>query len=151
MVRRKWFIAGLLASTILVTSLAPAIYARGRGGPKFRAAVRSGPVFFSYGGYRRYAPYRSGYYGFGHNYGGHHYHGTPGGRVDFNVHPKESQVFVDGAYIGVADDYNGGFFGTTAVLTPGTHNVRIVAPDGREKSAKIYVMPGRELNFNFRF
>ena len=69
--------------------------------------------------------------------------GVPGVEVDFNVEPKESQVFVDGAYIGIADDYNGGFFGSTAVLTPGTHNVRIVAPDGRVKEAKIYVMPGR--------
>ena len=145
MARRKWFISVLLASTILFTLLAPLAYARGRKGPRFRASVRRAPVYFAYGGYGRYAPYGFGYYGGRHHYGG------PRGRVDFNVEPKESQVFVDGAYIGVADDYNGGFFGTTAVLTPGTHNVRIVSPDGRVKKAKIYVMPGRELNFNFRF
>ena len=145
MARRKWFTTVLLASTILVTSLAPLAYARGRGGARFRGPVRRAPVYFAYGGYGRYSPYAFGYYGGGHHYGG------PRGRVDFNVEPKESQVFVDGAYIGIADDYNGGFFGSTAVLTPGTHNVRIVAPDGRVKTAKIYVMPGKELNFNFRF
>ena len=145
MARRKWFTSVLLASTILVTSLAPLAYARGQGGGRFRASVRRAPVYFAYGGYRGYVPYGFDYYGGGHHYGG------PRGRVDFNVEPKESQVFVDGAYIGIADDYNGGFFGSTAVLTPGTHNVRVVAPDGRVKQAKIYVMPGRELNFNHRF
>ena len=145
MTRKKWLTSVLLASTIMVTSLAPLAYARGRGGARFRGSVRRAPVYFAYGGYGRYAPYGFGYYG------GHHHSGGPRGKVDFNVEPKESQVFVDGAYIGIADDYNGGFFGSTAVLTPGTHSVRIVAPDGRVKKAKIYVMPGKELNFNFRF
>lgn len=73
------------------------------------------------------------------------------GRVDFNVKPKDSRIYVDGAYIGLAADWDGGFFGTTATLRAGPHTVRIVAPDGRSITRRIYVMPGRELNFNFVF
>ncbi|GAB4253349.1 MAG: hypothetical protein Kow00109_28990 [Acidobacteriota bacterium] len=73
------------------------------------------------------------------------------GRVDFNVKPKNSRIYVDGAYIGIADDWDGGFFGTTASLKAGPHTVRIVAPDGRSIVRRIYVMPGRELDFNFVF
>ncbi len=73
------------------------------------------------------------------------------GKVDFNVKPKSSKVFVDGTFIGVADQWDGGFFGTTATLKAGNHRVRIEAPDGRTITRKIYVMPGKELNFNFEF
>jgi hypothetical protein len=73
------------------------------------------------------------------------------GKVDFNVKPKSSKVFVDGTFIGVADQWDGGFFGTTATLKGGTHRVRVEAPDGRSITRKIYVMPGKELNFNLEF
>ncbi len=73
------------------------------------------------------------------------------GRVDFNVHPSQSRVFVDGVYIGVADDFDGGLFGSTATLRAGTHHVKIVSPDGRIVTRKIYVMAGKELDFNLDF
>ena len=77
---------------------------------------------------------------------------SPGfGRVDFNVHPDQSRVFVDGVCIGVADDFNGGLFGSTATLRAGTHHVKIVAPDGRIVARTIYVMAGRELDFELNF
>jgi hypothetical protein len=73
------------------------------------------------------------------------------GRVDFNIKPSDSQVFVDGAFIGIADDYNGGFFGETATLRAGKHRIKVVSPDGRVAHRVIYVMPGKELNFNLEF
>lgn len=76
---------------------------------------------------------------------------TAFGRVDFNVHPSQSRVFVDGVYIGIADDFNGGLFGSTATLRAGTHHVKIVSPDGRVVTRKIYVMAGKELNFDLDF
>ncbi len=57
----------------------------------------------------------------------------------------------DGAYIGIADGFNGGFFGRTATLTAGTHSVRIVSPDGRVEERKIYVMPGKETDLDLKF
>jgi hypothetical protein len=73
------------------------------------------------------------------------------GRVDFNVRPVESEVFVDGGFLGLAKELNGGFFGSTAALRAGTHRVRVVSPDGQVVTRKIHVMPGRELKFNLTF
>ncbi len=73
------------------------------------------------------------------------------GRVDFNVEPQESEIYIDGAYLGIADDFNGGFFGTTAVLPAGPHTVRIVSPGGRIETKKIYVAPGQEIDFDLKF
>ena len=71
------------------------------------------------------------------------------GSVDFNVRPQKSDIYVDGAYLGIADDFNG--YPQTAKLPVGYHTVRVVAPDGREVVRRIYVAPGRELNFNLKF
>jgi hypothetical protein len=71
------------------------------------------------------------------------------GTVDFNVEPQESQLFVDGAYFGIADDFNG--WPQSAQLPAGWHNVRIVSPSGRTETRRIYVAAGRELNFNLKF
>ncbi len=79
------------------------------------------------------------------------YYGGRYGSVDFNVKPKGSEVYVNGTYLGLVDDLNGGFFGTTAVLPVGRNNVRIVSPRGKVYKKSIYVMPGREFNFNYRF
>ncbi len=71
------------------------------------------------------------------------------GEVDFNIEPQNSQVFVDGHYLGVADEFNG--FPQTAKLPSGYHQVRAVAPDGRVIERRIYVAAGQELNFDWRF
>lgn len=139
------FIAGL-AFLVLTAGYLGASPERGRRhGFGFRAGFVRGPFYVSpFYGYP--------YYGFGIHgayLGGRHYGNA--GSVDFNVKPKDSQVFVDGTYIGVADDFDGGFFGQTAILPAGKHRIRIVAPDGRTEDREIYVMPDRELNFNFRF
>jgi hypothetical protein len=73
------------------------------------------------------------------------------GRVDFNVNPSSSRIYVDGTYIGVADDYNGGLFGETATLKAGKHRIKVVSPDERVVIRDIYVMPGKELDFNLTF
>ncbi len=71
------------------------------------------------------------------------------GSVDFNVEPQKSQIFVDGRYLGIADDFNG--YPQTAKLPAGYHHVRAVAPDGRSIERRIYVAAGEELNFNWKF
>ena len=71
------------------------------------------------------------------------------GSVDFNVEPQKSQIFVDGQYLGIADDFNG--YPQTAKLPAGYHWVRAVAPDGRTIERRIYVAAGQELNFNWDF
>ena len=143
MVKKQWTAASLVVLFMLLATVQPEAQnrRRGRGRPVYRPALRVafvggyGPRFYGGPGY-----YRMDYRG-----GGHY------GTVDFNVTPKESQVHVDGALIGSADDFNGGIFGSTARLLPGTHEIKIVAPDGTQIERRIFVMPGRELNFNYRF
>ena len=71
------------------------------------------------------------------------------GEVDFNVYPEQSRVFVDGVLLGKADDVNG--WPSTAHLKAGAHTVRLVSPRGQTYQTKIYVQPGKELNFDYRF
>jgi hypothetical protein len=71
------------------------------------------------------------------------------GEVDFNVYPEQSKVFVDGILLGKADDVNG--WPSTAHLKAGPHTVRLVSPRGQTYQTKIYVQPGKELNFDYRF
>jgi len=71
------------------------------------------------------------------------------GSVDFNVEPQKSKVFVDGKYLGIADDFNG--YPQTAKLSVGYHDIRVVAPDGRTEHRRIYVAAGQEFNFNLNF
>lgn len=94
-------------------------------------------------------------YGF-YPYGIHQHHVVaikPGnvGRVDFNVTPKSSQVFVDGAYMGIAGDFSGGIFGDTAALQAGVHRIKVVSPDGKEVVRKVYIQPGKKLDFDVEF
>ena len=138
---RKPILVAVMALTVF--TLISEAFARGRGRPGLRiATARFGPALAPF---RFYDPF----YGFAYR--------TPNvprergnyGRVDFNVEPQNSQIWIDGTYIGIADDYNG--TPGHAHLTPGVHHVRVVAPDGTVRERKIYVMPGKELNFNLKF
>ncbi len=71
------------------------------------------------------------------------------GSVDFNVRPQKSRIYVDGDYLGIADDFNG--YPQTAKLSAGHHTVRVVSPGGQVETRRIYVAAGRELNFNLTF
>jgi len=71
------------------------------------------------------------------------------GRVDFDVNPNKSQIFVDGAFIGIADDLDG--WPQTAKLPAGYHEVRVVTPDGRTDHRRIFVSAGQELHFSLKF
>ena len=140
MSKRKWTVSLVLALTLM--SLTSVSFARGlhRAGFGFRGFA---PRYYSYGYYGGFSPFRD--HGFVHFQTGNY------GRIDFNVEPKSSKVYVDGGYIGIADDFDGGFFGKTATLTAGTHSVRIVAPDGRVEERKIHVMPGKEIDLDLKF
>jgi hypothetical protein len=135
---RKWLSIGLLAA--FAVALTSDAFARGRGRPGFRIAVRPAYGFFGFAAPfplyryspRYFVPVRGNY-----------------GSVDFNVRPQKSEIYVDGVYIGIADEFNG--YPRTATLPAGRHRIRVVAPNGRVENREIYVMPGRELNFNLRF
>ena len=143
----QWKVLALLIVLTILVSATPKAATRVRLGVGVSAHHPNHRVFFT-------THYRTGI-PFHH----HRYYGTRvirvsprnAGRVDFNIKPSQSQVFVDGAYIGVADDYNGGFFGETATLKAGKHRIKVVSPEGQVVHREIYVMPGKELNFDLEF
>ena len=145
--KKQWAVATLLVAITFLLSASATAATRMRIGVGVSARYPSHRTFFTtrvrFGPPLHYHRY----------YGPQVIRISPGnaGRVDFNVKPSDSQVFVDGAYIGLADDYNGGFFGDTATLRAGKHRVKVVSPDGRVVRREIYVMPGKELNFNLEF
>ena len=93
MSKRKWTVSLVLALTLM--TLTSVSFARGlhRAGFGFRGFA---PRYYSYGYYGGLSPFRD--HGFVHFQPGNY------GRIDFNVEPKSSKVYVDGGYIGIADD-----------------------------------------------
>ena len=71
------------------------------------------------------------------------------GSIDFNIRPQKSQIYIDGKLLGIADDFNG--YPQTARLPAGRYNIRVVAPNGHVERRRVYVVAGRELNFNLKF
>jgi hypothetical protein len=145
---KTWVVT--IGMVLTIATFGSESWAKGRGRVRYIVALRApGSVFFSHGHVRGARPY---YYA-GAFYGPNGYPIEPRnyGRVDFNVHPEKSKVYVNGAYLGIAGDFNGGFFGTTAALPAGPHLIRVVAPDGRTAVQRIYVVPGREVDFKVRF
>jgi hypothetical protein len=80
----------------------------------------AGYPFYSFGGYS-YAYGRSTFYEdtFGSS-------ATETGGVRLKIKPKEAQVYVDGSYAGIVDDFNGHF--QHLDLTPGPHHISVQAP-----------------------
>mgnify|MGYP001397613324 CR=1 FL=1 len=71
-------------------------------------------------------PYYYGYYGWGRPYGG--YYGYVGryddtGALRVQVKPRDAQVFVDGYYVGVVDEFDGAF--QRLRLDTGPHRIEI--------------------------
>ena len=146
--KKRWFALASLAFVLSVLTVHTRAETRVRVGVGVRAPAHGAGFYFSYGAphyHRYYRPVRPVYAGprvvriERVNYGS----------VDFNVQPQKSRIYVDGRYLGIADDFNG--YPQTAKLSPGYHTVRVVAPNGRSESRRIYVAAGRELNFNLKF
>jgi len=111
-----------------------------------RYAHRYGPsfsVFFGLGsGYRYGAPYRGRVYGYvpAPVYGVPIYYGD----VRLQVRPREAQVFVDGYYAGIVDDFDGVFQRLT--LTVGPHEIEIAAPGLEPQVYNVVVDPARTVD-----
>jgi hypothetical protein len=89
---------------------------------------------FYYGGY--YGGYGYGYgpYGAPHRYG---YSSYRAGSVRVMVEPRDTRVYVDGYYAGIADDFDGIF--QRLNLAPGRHDVSLRLDGYRTHNVKVYV------------
>jgi hypothetical protein len=127
------------------------------GYPYYGGYYGYGPTFgfgfsFGYPGYY-------GYYGYGYPYyGGYPYYygpgypgyvavvpGRPYGAVRLDLPERDAQVFVDGAYAGVVDNYDGSL--QSLNLEPGTHQIEIRLDGFQSTSFNVSVAPGRTVTY----
>jgi hypothetical protein len=110
------------------------------------------PNYGFYGGVGP-SPFYYGYNGYGWNYGPGPYspygaypnHGYPheAGGVRLKIRPRDAQVFVDGHYAGLVDDFDGVF--QSLKLEAGGHKIEIRMPGFDALELDIHVQPGRTL------
>lgn len=137
-----------LIGILLFPSLAEAQRRRAVPVVRSRPAVSVG-VYYGPRIYRSwYDPYPFYYrpYSYAQRYPPYYYGGlydvSASARIE--VRPRETQVFVDGYYAGVVDDFDG-FFQRLHV-EPGDHEIELYLPGHRSYQQRVYLQPGRTFN-----
>jgi hypothetical protein len=69
--------------------------------------------------------------------------GAPAGGVQLDIDPRRAQVFVDGSYAGLVEDFSGYFHHLE--VPAGPHDISIVAPGYEPLSFHVIVSPGATL------
>jgi hypothetical protein len=149
-------LAGAVALALPSAALAAPGQARGLAGGG-HAVVRGGVyghplgarVVPYYRGYRGFA-YDPFWYGGGWGYYGYAYPyivptGVVTGGLRLEIEPKTAQVFVDGYYAGVVDDFNGHF--QHLDLTPGGHRIEVRQPGFQPLTIDPYIQPDHTTDF----
>jgi hypothetical protein len=134
--------------------------------PGFSLGIYAGYPYFGYGYGYPYGYYGSpyGYYGYpgyayrgygyavggygygGYGYGGGAYGGGAYGGIRIQGAPPHAQVFADGYYAGIVDDFDGSF--QHLDLEPGPHSIEIRVPGAPPISFDVNVQPGRTVTFH---
>lgn len=114
---------------------------------------------YPYGHYGWYGP-GYGYYGWSYPYGpygypygyysayGYGYAGHPTGSIRIVDAPKEAQVFADGYYAGIVDDFDGSFHRLD--LEPGPHRIEVRAEGLQPLVVNVNVDPYRTITVHAR-
>jgi hypothetical protein len=79
-----------------------------------------------YDPYLFYDPYTPWYGGYGYGYPGTYAPFQAGGKLRLKVSPRDAQVYVDGYYAGVVDEFDGIF--QRLELDTGPHRIELRAP-----------------------
>jgi hypothetical protein len=121
------------------------------GRPGYFGSYVYGSPFYAYGypayGYPAYG-YGYGYpaYGYapyGYGYGG--YSGRPYGGVRIDLPQRDAEVYVDGYFVGVVDNFDGAF--QQANIEAGPHRIEIRAPGFETIVFDVNVEPGRTITY----
>jgi len=83
--------------------------------------------------YPAYPPYR--------------YYRDPGASVRLEVKPKEAEVFVDGYYAGIVDDFDGAF--QRLRVEPGEHEITLYLDGYRTVRQKVYLTPNNTFKIKY--
>lgn len=96
-----------------------------------------------YGGWPYWYGYGYGYYPYGYPWyrwpGPYYYNYSDTGGVRLQVTPRQAQVYVDGYFVGIVDDFDGTF--QRLRLEPGGHEILLHLEGYRNASQKVYVQP----------
>jgi hypothetical protein len=130
-------------------------------GYRYRPGFSLG-LSFGYPYYYGYYGYGYPYYGYGYSYGGYYpagyagygdagYGGAVDGRygdsggIRIQGAPRNAEVYVDGSYAGIVDDYDGVF--QRLDLEPGSHEIEIRF-GGRPMTYDVNVTPGQTVTIH---
>jgi hypothetical protein len=95
-----------------------------------------GPYYYPYNGYGYgsypYSPWQAG----GYDIGG----------IRLKIRPRDAQVFVDGYYAGLVDDFDGTF--QSLRLEAGGHKIEIHMPGFQDFELDVHVQPGRTITLD---
>ena len=106
---------------------------------------------YPYGyGYPFAHPYAYGAYGYGYSgygYSGYGYSPATAAYGDMRIQgaPRDAQVYVDGYYAGIVDDFDGAFQRLT--LEAGPHHIEILVPGVPPIEFDVNVQPGRTITY----
>jgi hypothetical protein len=102
--------------------------------------------YFYYNPYRWYPGYAPGFSTYGY-YDGYQrpFSSFDIGEIRLDVSPRHAQVYVDGYYAGVVDDYDGVFQGLK--LESGAYRIEITAPGYENLSVDVRISPGQKIRY----
>ena len=111
--------------------------------------ISAGVGFSNFSVYGSWSPAYA--YGHGYPYYGYGpgYYASPGydfGGVRLRMRPRDAQVFVDGYYAGIVDDFDGTF--QQLRLEQGAHKIEVRMPGFEDLELDVYVQPGRTVNIH---
>ncbi len=102
------------------------------------------PFWFGFGWY----PYGYGpYWPYGYPYYGPYYGYEPTGALKLEVTPKDAEVYVDGFFAGIVDDFDGAF--QRLRVLPGDHELTIFRDGLRTVHQRLYVSAGSTLKVKY--
>ena len=147
--RRKKLIGPALCAAFAATAvLWPADAHAQRRGPRVRAVrpvvVVSRPYYRPY-----YRPYFSGYFWQGYPYPypypyPYGYRWDDRSELRIQATPRETQVYVDGYFVGVVDDFDG--FAQRLRVEPGEHDIELYLDGHRVRRERMLFRPGASYN-----
>ena len=77
----------------------------------------------------------------------HRYAMDPGAAVKLEVKPKQAEVYVDGYYAGVVDDFDGTF--QRLRITPGEHEIELYLDGYRAVHQTVYLQPDNTFKLKY--
>jgi len=98
------------------------------------------PAYYRYGYVHRHGYYFPRYY---FDYGYYPAHGS----IRIQVEPDVAEVYVDGYYAGIVDDFDGLF--QRLDVAPGPHEITLRLDGFRTWSEQVYAAPGETVNLSF--